>query len=523
MAEERLQKLLARAGIASRRACEELIVAGRVSVDGEVVTQLGTRVDHSKALVCVDGAPISVEKLRYIMLNKPTGYLSSPDPRAGYPAWQALVKVPERLYPVGRLDHDSEGLLLLTNDGELAQMLAHPRYEHAKTYLVQVSGRPNARKIRRMQHGVMLEDGPTAPADVVLLRQPPAVFSAPPAGPDPGNARRPAASWLQVTIREGRKRQVRRMVALLGHPALRLIRIGLGPLQLGELPPGKWRDLSVGEVKALHAIAVREPAGKDTARAGDGPRPVSKQDSQAISRIPSVIAIDGPSSSGKSTVGCLLAQRLGYRYLDTGVMYRAVAALVVTRHVSADDEMAVTHLAEGVKLEIMQPTIADGRDVTVKADGADVTWELRRPDVEAVVSQVSAYPGVRRAMAAQQRALAGGGRIVMVGRDIGTVILPDADLKVYLTADLEERASRRYQERLERRESPDLDQIRADMKRRDELDSKREHSPLAAARDAIVIDTTGLSLSQVMARLTKLVRGQPGPTARRQPRPAPKA
>jgi cytidylate kinase len=123
-------------------------------------------------------------------------------------------------------------------------------------------------------------------------------------------------------------------------------------------------------------------------------------------------------------------------------------------------------------------------------------------------------------MAAQQRAFAGGGRIVMVGRDIGTVILPDADLKVYLTADLEERASRRYQERLERRESPDLDQIRADMKRRDELDSKREHSPLAAARDAIVVDTTGLSLAQVMAQIKQLLRGHAEPIARHLPRPA---
>ena len=238
--------------------------------------------------------------------------------------------------------------------------------------------------------------------------------------------------------------------------------------------------------------------------------------------VPSVIAIDGPSSSGKSTVGRLLAQRLGYRYLDTGAMYRAVAALVVARHVSADDETKVTQLAEGVKLEIIPPTVSDGRDATVMADGTDITWELRRPDVEAVVSKVSAYPGVRRALAARQRALAAGGRIVMVGRDIGTVILPDANLKVYLTAELEERASRRYQERLERRESPDLDQIRADMKRRDELDSKREHSPLAAARDAIVVDTTGLALSQVMARLQRLVRGRPRLAARRQPRPAPK-
>jgi 23S rRNA pseudouridine2605 synthase len=172
MSEERLQKILAQAGLGSRRACEELITAGRVAVAGQVVTALGTKVDPHAVEICVDGRPVGTQRFRYVILHKPSGCLSGPDPRSSYPSWLDLVQVPERLFAVGRLDVDSEGLLLLTNDGELANRLIHPRYEHPKTYLVQVEGVPNPRKIRRMQHGVMLDDGRTAPAEVELLRKP---------------------------------------------------------------------------------------------------------------------------------------------------------------------------------------------------------------------------------------------------------------------------------------------------------------------------------------------------------------
>ncbi len=217
MIEERLQKVLAQAGLGSRRACEELITAGRVTVDGRVVTELGLRVDPAVAQIRVDGQPVAQERLRYIMLHKPSGYLSNQDVRAGYPSWADLVKTPERSYGVGRLDQDSEGLLLLTNDGELALRLMHPRYEHAKTYLVEVEGWPDTRKVRRWQHGVMLDDGPTLPAQVAMLPAPP-----PEARQARENVARPPrrTRWLQFTLREGRKRQLRRMVGLLGHPAL---------------------------------------------------------------------------------------------------------------------------------------------------------------------------------------------------------------------------------------------------------------------------------------------------------------
>lgn len=501
--EERLQKVLARAGIGSRRACEELILAGRVTVDGQVVTELGVRVDPGKAQLAVDGKPITLEPLRYIMFHKPPGYLSAPDPRAGYPAWSDLVQVPERLYAVGRLDQDSEGLLLLTNDGELALHLMHPRYEHPKTYLVQVEGVPDPRKVRRWQHGVMLDDGPTLPARVLLLREPP--FKEPrrrPAARQDGTAgpraRKPATSWLKFTIREGRKRQIRRMVGLLGHPALRVIRIGLGPLMLGDLRPGQWRDLTPGEVRALREAAFH---GAGPSAAGAHP-----QERNAEPDMPSTIAIDGPSASGKSTIGGLLAQALGYLYFDTGVMYRAVAAAALARQVPVHDEAAVTALAETIHIEVLPPIIEDGRDVTVLVDDQDVTWDIRRREVEKAVSPVSTYRGVREAMRIQQRRIGEGGRIVMVGRDIGTVVLPDADLKIYLDATLAERARRRFLERQARGEAVEMAQVLADMRRRDEIDSTRQHAPLAAAPDAIVVDSTGLTVEEVLDRVLQLVR-----------------
>lgn len=495
MTEERLQKVLARAGLSSRRMCEELIRAGRVTVDGQVVTEFGVKVDPEQVEICLDGRPVRFEARRYIMLNKPTGYLSGPDARAGYPSWLELVKVPQRLYAVGRLDQDSEGLLLLTNDGDLALRLMHPRYEHVKTYLVQVEGMPNPRKIRRWQHGVMLDDGPTLPAQVILLRDIPgyASQSAGLRSPQKASVR---TSWLKVVLREGRKRQVRRMVALLGHPALRLIRVSLGPLHLGDLPPGKWRDLTPGEVAALREITGAIPAE----------RPESHDERKTKPLTPSTIAIDGPSASGKSTVGALLARGLGYLYFDTGVMYRAVAAAALARGIRADDEAAVTALAEQIRIDILPPTVDDGRDVTVLADGQDITADIRRRDVEKAVSPVSSYAGVRHALTLQQRRIGEQGRVVMVGRDIGTVVLPNADVKIYLDATLAERARRRFLERRKRGEDVEASQVLTEVRRRDEYDSSRQHAPLAAAADAIVVDSTNLTVEQVLELVNGLLR-----------------
>jgi len=221
--------------------------------------------------------------------------------------------------------------------------------------------------------------------------------------------------------------------------------------------------------------------------------------------LPSTIAVDGPAASGKSTIGALLAERLGYVYFDTGVMYRAVTWEAIARGIPVEDEAAVTDLAEQLRIDVVRPTVDDGRQYTILADGQDVTWEIRRPEVNWGVSPVSAYPGVRAALTAQQRRIGQKGKIVMVGRDIGTVVLPDADLKIYLDATVEERAGRRYRETLARGEPADIQEVLASVQLRDRIDSGRVHAPLRAAADAAVIDTTALDIYEVLACVLALV------------------
>jgi cytidylate kinase len=222
---------------------------------------------------------------------------------------------------------------------------------------------------------------------------------------------------------------------------------------------------------------------------------------------PSTIAIDGPAASGKSTVGQFLAERLGYFYFDTGAMYRAVTWACLERGIPTEDEQAVTKLARDLVIEIVPPTRADGRQYTVLADGKDVTWSIRSPQVNGNVSQVSAYPGVREELVRRQRQIASEGGVVMAGRDIGTVVLKDAELKIYLDATVEERARRRWQELRMRGENPDFEQVLASLGRRDEIDSGREHSPLRPAEDAHILDTTGLSVAETLAKVTQLIDG----------------
>lgn len=220
---------------------------------------------------------------------------------------------------------------------------------------------------------------------------------------------------------------------------------------------------------------------------------------------PSIIAMDGPAASGKSTIGALLADCLGYVYFDTGVMYRAVTWAALARGVPIGDEAGVTALAECLVIDVVRPTVEDGRQYTVLADGQDVTWEIRQPEVDQGVSPVSAYPGVRTALTAQQRRIGHRGQIVMVGRDIGTVVLPDADLKIYLDGTLDERARRRYREILARGEAAEFEVVWASVRRRDQIDSGRALAPLRIADDAIVIDTTPLAVDQVLERVLALV------------------
>jgi cytidylate kinase len=228
-------------------------------------------------------------------------------------------------------------------------------------------------------------------------------------------------------------------------------------------------------------------------------------------RIPNIIAIDGPAASGKSTLAQHLASELGYLYFDTGVMYRALTGVGLRRRVAMEDEEQLTRLAQDLEIDVRPPSMGDGRAYDVWADGVDVTWDIRRPEVEANVSVVSAYAGVRTALSAQQRRIGLRGRVVMVGRDIGTVVLPQADLKIFLDASAEERARRRYQERLMRQEQASYEDILQAMRRRDRIDSTRDIAPLRAADDAIVMDTDHMDAAQVLEAARGLVFKDSGP------------
>jgi len=232
--EERLQKILAQVGMGSRRACEDIIAAGRVTVNGQVA-RLGMKADPTRDRILVDERPVKTRQpLIYIALYKPRGVLSTvtaPDPRRTV---RDLIPVSETLYPVGRLDVDSEGLILLTNDGELANLITHPRYGHEKEYRVLVANRPDDEQLATWRRGVVLEDGyHTQPAEVRV------------------DSHYGKGTWLRVILKEGRKRQIRETGRLLGLPVVKIIRIRMGSLHLGSLKPREWRYLSEAEVAAL--------------------------------------------------------------------------------------------------------------------------------------------------------------------------------------------------------------------------------------------------------------------------------
>ena len=228
---ERLQKVLARVGIGSRRICEDLIAEERVKVNGEIA-ELGRRVDPDHDLVEVDGAPIGIRPgLVHYLLNKPAGVVTTASDPQGRPTVLDLVPAEPRVFPVGRLDMDTEGLLLLTNDGELANRIAHPSHGVDKEYLAEVEGVPSRAALRALREGVELDDGPTAPASAVLVD----------------------GSLVKLIIHEGRNRQVRRMLDAVGHPVTRLIRTRIGPITDRRLAPGAWRPLTPAELRSMEA------------------------------------------------------------------------------------------------------------------------------------------------------------------------------------------------------------------------------------------------------------------------------
>jgi 23S rRNA pseudouridine2605 synthase len=236
MERERVQKVLARAGIGSRRHCEELIEEGLISINGVTAT-LGDKVDVEVDTVEVDGVPIAIAPgLVYYLLNKPAGVVTTAADTHGRPTVVEMVPGEPRVFPVGRLDQDSEGLLLLTNDGELTHRLTHPSFGVEKEYLAEVEGEPSRGALRRLRDGIELDDGVTAPAKVSAV----------------------APNLLRITIHEGRNRQIRRMCEAVGHPVVRLVRSRIGTLTDRVLKPGQWRELQTEEVRALErAVTVR--------------------------------------------------------------------------------------------------------------------------------------------------------------------------------------------------------------------------------------------------------------------------
>ena len=234
---QRLQKILSQAGIASRRAAEKLIAEGRVSVNGETIREMGVKADPTVDDIRVDGRRVkSAERPRYILLNKPKGYVTTrSDPQRRPTVIDLVSGVREYVYPVGRLDYDSEGLLLLTNDGDLAAKLTHPRHGVERTYEARVAGMPDREAIDRLRRGIPLDGHRTLPADVVLVNE----------------RRRDGNGLLRITIREGRNRQVRRMCEAVGHPVQTLRRIRIGPIADDRLKVGQWRELRADEVEQL--------------------------------------------------------------------------------------------------------------------------------------------------------------------------------------------------------------------------------------------------------------------------------
>src|SRR5689334_720078 len=221
-------------------------------------------------------------------------------------------------------------------------------------------------------------------------------------------------------------------------------------------------------------------------------------------RPPSIIALDGPAASGKSTLGRRLADALGYLFFDTGVMYRAVTWIALQRGMDLLDEASITELAQNAQIDIRPPSKKDGRACDVIIGEKDVTWDMRGEEVDANVSVISAYAGVRKALYQQQRRIGLRGKVVMVGRDIGTIVLPEADLKVYLDASAEQRAKRRYDEMLGRGDKADYDEILRMVIERDRIDSTRAVAPLRAADDAIIIDSDKLNADEVFVYVMKL-------------------
>ncbi len=436
----------------------------------------GTRVDPELDVVALDGQPLTLAApvTVHLAIHKPRGVLSSARGAYGHEAVVDLVspRPPGRLWPAGRLDLDSEGLMLLTNDGAWAQRVLHPRYGVVRQYAVQLDREPDPADLDRLRHGVEIDGVHANLLGIARSRRPAGVAAPTEAGP-----------WFAVQLGEGRNREVRRLFAAVGYRVHRLVRTAYGPITLAGLEPAAWRPLTAAEVTALE--------GGPPPSLSATPRP--RRSTSRWLRI----AVDGTSGSGKSTVGRALAERLDARFVDTGLLYRAVTLAALEAGVDPADGPAVARLTQQTHVRV-RPANGGQPGEQVMIGRRDVTPLLREPRIERAVPTISRHAEVRAAMLTVQRNAAKGQDTVMVGRDIGTVVLPDADLKVFLTASVETRARRRA----EQMGRPDrVATYQREITDRDRTDSTRAVAPLRRAPGALVLDTGELDVDECVAAI----------------------
>ena len=464
-----------------------MVAAGRIGVNGSIAT-IGQVVDPGVDQLTVDGRRVGEQKEQrvYLAMAKPAGATSTVrDPHAGHTVVDLvpaeLRRGASRLYPVGRLDRDSEGLLLLTNDGPWAQRMLHPSHGIEREYAVGLDRPLDDELWRGLEDGVKFEEGMASIAHLAEATRADVRMLSTLIGSDATNL-----VWYRATLRQGMKRQLRRMFSVIGAPVRRLVRLRFGTIRLTDMAIGDVRPLTAGERRQLESLAG--PADTDRGAEPRGPALVA--------------SIDGPGGSGKSTVGAGAAEKVGYRFCDTGVLYRGLTWLALEQGANLDDPAGLVGLVEQLELAPDERQ----RYVRLTVDDHDVTYVLHTPEVDREVSRVSRHADVRARLLPLQHALAAGGRIVMAGRDIGTVVLPDADLKIYLDVSVAERARRRATERGVADDPDAVTQIAEELRQRDRIDSTRKAAPLRIPDGATVINTEGNTLEETINQVVASIR-----------------